>query len=271
MKIKLSLILLTILLIPIALSPWIAQDSSVIDLNNRLLPPSAGHLLGSDELGRDVLARLLAGGRISLAVASATAILAALLGTTVGLIAGWRGGWWDAGLMRLTDGIISLPLLPLLIVLAAVDPIRLGVPAPLVASEGFAIARLIVIIAVVGWTTVARLVRAQTLTVKARDHVRAAVALGVSPTKIVLRHILPHVSSPILVATTMSMGGIILTESALSFLGLGVRPPVASWGNMLSGAMDLVWSAPLLALWPGIAIFMTVLAVSLLGDGLNER
>ena len=131
--------------------------------------------------------------------------------------------------------------------------------------------RLIVIIALVGWTTVSRLVRAQTLTVKARDHVRAAVALGVLPHRIVLRHILPHVSSPILVATTMSMGGIILTESALSFLGLGVRPPIASWGNMLSGAMDLVWSAPSLALWPGLAIFLTVLAISLLGDGLNER
>jgi peptide/nickel transport system permease protein len=122
----------------------------------------------------------------------------------------------------------------------------------------------------VGWTTVARLVRAQTLSIKARDHVRAAIALGVAPIAIVLRHILPYVVSPLLVATTTSMGGIILTESALSFLGLGVRPPVASWGNMLSGAMDLVWSAPLLALWPGLAIFLTVFAISLLGDGLNE-
>ena len=271
MKIKLALTLLALILIPILLSPWTAQDSTAIDLSHRLLPPGHDHLLGTDELGRDVLSRLLAGGRISLTVALCTAALAALLGTLVGLLAGWRGGLWDALLMRLTDGVISLPLLPLLIVLAAIDPIRLGVSSTLVGSEGFAIMRLIVIIALVGWTTVSRLVRAQTLTVKARDHVRAAVALGVLPHRIVLRHILPHVSSPILVATTMSMGGIILTESALSFLGLGVRPPIASWGNMLSGAMELVWSAPSLALWPGLAIFLTVLAISLLGDGLNER
>lgn len=271
MKIKLALALLAAILVPVIASPWITQDSTAIDLAHRLASPNPHHWLGTDELGRDVLSRLLAGGRISLSVALWTAVLAALLGGFIGLLAGWRGGLWDAALMRLTDGVISLPLLPLLIVLAAVDPIRLGIPAAWAGSEVFAIIRLIVIIALVGWTTVSRLVRAQTLTVKARDHVRAAIALGVSPTRIVLRHILPHVTSPMLVATTMSMGGIILTESALSFLGLGVRPPIASWGNMLSGAMDLVWSAPLLALWPGLAIFLTVLGISLLGDGLNER
>jgi peptide/nickel transport system permease protein len=270
MKIRIALTLLFLLILPILLSPWLAQDPAVIDLANRLSPPGTAHWMGTDELGRDVLARLLAGGRVSLAVAGATALLAAFLGGTIGLAAGWLGGWKDAALMRLTDGIIALPLLPLLIVLAALDPIRIGVPVQLATSEGFAIARLIVIIALVGWTTVARLVRAQTLTTKARDHVRSAIALGVAPVTIVMRHILPYVVSPLLVATTTSMGGIILTESALSFLGLGVRPPVASWGNMLSGAMDLVWSAPLLALWPGLAIFLTVFAISLLGDGLNE-
>ena len=270
MKIKLALTILAFLLVPIGLSPWLAADPAAIDLGNRLAAPNMLHWLGTDELGRDVLARLLAGGRISLAVAAATAVLATLIGLTVGLLAGWKGGIWDAALMRLTDGMISLPLLPLLIVLAAVDPAHLGVPDQLAVSEGFAILRLIVIIALVGWTTIARLVRAQTLSLKARDHVRAAIALGVSPMRIVVRHILPHVTSPLLVAATTSMGGIILTESALSFLGLGVRPPVASWGNMLSGAMDLVWSAPLLALWPGLAIFLTVLAVSLLGDGISE-
>ena len=271
MKIKLGLGLLGLLLAFIALAPWLAPDPGTIDLAQRLNPPGQGHLLGTDELGRDVLARLLAGGRISLAVAAATALLAGLLGTVIGLIAGWKGGPWDALLMRLTDGVISLPLLPLLIVLAAIDPGRLGLSPQVTGSEGFAIARLIVIIALVGWTTSARLVRAQTLTIKARDHVRAAIALGVSPLGVVARHILPHVTSPILVAATTSMGGIILTESSLSFLGLGVRPPVASWGNMLSGSMDLVWSTPLLSLWPGLAIFVTVLAISLLGDGLNDK
>ncbi len=270
MKVKIALALLVLIALPVLLSPWLAQDPSAIDLAGRLIAPSAAHWLGSDELGRDELARLLAGGRVSLAVAVITSALAAVLGGLIGLASGWWGGWKDAALMRLTDGIIALPLLPLLIVLAALDPLRLGVPVQLATSEGFAIARLIVIIALVGWTTIARLVRAQTLSLKARDHVRAAIALGVSPVRLVIRHILPYVTSPLLVAATTSMGGIILTESALSFLGLGVRPPVASWGNMLSGAMDLVWSAPLLALWPGIAIFLTVFAISLLGDGLNE-
>ena len=271
MKIKLALALLLFLLGAIAAAGWLAPDAEGIDLAHRLAAPDQSHWLGTDELGRDVLARLLAGGRISLAVAGITAVLAALLGTAIGLLSGWKGGFWDAALMRLTDGIMALPLLPLLIVLAALDPKRLGVPLQLTQSEGFAIARLIAIIALVGWTTSARLVRAQTLALKARDHVRAAIALGVSPTRIVLRHILPLIRSPLLVAMTTSMGIIILTESALSFLGLGIRPPMASWGNMLSNAMDLVWSAPLLALWPGLAIFMTVFAISLLGDGINDR
>jgi peptide/nickel transport system permease protein len=270
-KIKLALTLLTLLVLPILLSPWLAPDSTVIDLAHRLGPPQPDHWLGTDELGRDVLSRLLAGGRISLAVAIATAVLAGIIGTIIGLLAGWLGGFWDATLMRLTDGVNSVPVLPLLIVLAAADPVHMGLPPAFAASEAFATTRLIVIIAMVGWTAIARLVRAQTLSLKARDHVRAAVALGVTPTTLVLRHVLPHLTSPILVATTASMSGIILTESALSFLGLGVRPPVASWGNMLSGAMDLVWSAPLLALWPGIAIFMTVLGISLLGDGFNDK
>jgi len=271
MKIKLALGLLTVLAVPILLSPWVGPEPAAIDLTQRLSAPGLLHPLGCDELGRDELARLLVGGRVSLAVAVATAVLAAFLGSIAGLAAGWAGGWMDAVLMRLTDGVIALPLLPLLIVLAALDPVRLGVPAQMAASEEFAIARLILIIALVGWTTVARLVRAQTLTIKARDHVRAAVALGVAPARIVIRHVLPYVLSPLLVAATASMSGIILTESALSFLGLGVRPPVASWGNMLSGAMDQVWSAPLLALWPGLAIFLTVLTVSLLGDGLDRN
>jgi len=165
---------------------------------------------------------------------------------------------------------MALPLLPLLIVLAAADPVKLGVPAAAMDSEGFAIGRLVVIIACVGWTTVARLVRASTLSVRARDYVRAAVAMGASPGRIMLCHILPNIASPVVVATTLSVGNIILIESALSFLGLGIRPPLASWGNMLTGAMDVVWSTPALAVWPGAAIFLTVTAFNLLGDGLQR-
>ncbi|MBI5163829.1 MAG: ABC transporter permease [Magnetospirillum sp.] len=250
--------------------PLLGLDAEAVDLMARYAPPSSEHPLGTDELGRDVLARLLAGGRVSLAVAAATALVAAALGTVIGLVAGAVGGRVDAVLMRLTDGVMALPLLPLLIVLAALDWTKLGVPVEALNSEAFAVGRLVAIIALVGWTTVARLVRAAALSVKARDYVRAAVAVGVGPVRIMRRHILPNVASPLLVATTLSVGNIILVESALSFLGLGVRAPLASWGNMLTGAMDVAVSAPQLALWPGLAIFLTVLAFNLVGDGLQR-
>jgi peptide/nickel transport system permease protein len=263
---------LTLLLgVGVASSPHWTQDPTRLDLAHRLAAPAVGHWLGTDELGRDVAAQIMAGARVSLAIALAASLLSAAAGALIGLAAGWRGGVWDSALMRLTDGVMALPLLPLLIVLAAVDPTHFGITTATAQSEAFAIVRLIVIIALVGWTSVARLVRAQTLSVKSRDHVRAAIALGATPLRIVAVHILPHVAQPVVVATTSNIATVILMESALSFLGLGVRPPVTSWGNMLSGAMDMVWSAPLLALWPGLAIFAAVLWFSLLGDGLNER
>ena len=262
-------LLLAALALAVALGPLLAPDPAAIDLMARLLPPSAAHPLGTDELGRDVLARVLAGGRVSLTVAAATAVLAAALGSAIGLAAGYFGGGLDAVLMRVTDGVMALPLLPLLIVLAAVDPAKLGLSPAVTGGEAFAIGRVVVIIALVGWTTVARLVRAATLSVRTRDYVRAAVAVGAGPGRIVLRHILPNVASPLVVAATLSVGNIILVESALSFLGLGVQPPMASWGNMLTGAMDQAASAPLLALWPGLAIFLTVLGFNLVGEALQ--
>ncbi|TAN79006.1 MAG: ABC transporter permease [Magnetospirillum sp.] len=268
---KAGVLLLILMLLAAVLAPLVLPEPEALDLTARFAPPSLDHLLGTDELGRDLASRLAHGGRISLAVALATALLAAVIGTIIGLVAGYHGGLADAVLMRLTDGVMALPLLPLLIVLAAADPAKLGVPSDIMGSEGFAVGRLVAIIACVGWTTVARLVRASTLSARARDYVRAAVAVGASPTRIMIRHILPNVASPIVVATTLSVGNIILIESALSFLGLGIRPPLASWGNMLTGAMDVVWSAPALAVWPGAAIFLTVMAFNLLGDGLQKR
>jgi peptide/nickel transport system permease protein len=265
-----GLVLLILLGLAAAFGPLILPEPDALDLMARFAGPSLEHPLGTDELGRDMLSRLLHGGRISLAVAAVTALLAAVIGTLIGVLAGYNGGMLDSGLMRLTDGVMALPLLPLLIVLAAADPAKLGIEPDMAASEGFAIARLAVIIAAIGWTTVARLVRASTLTVRSRDYVRAAVAAGATPRRIMLRHVLPNIASPIVVATTLSVGNIILIESALSFLGLGIRPPLASWGNMLTGAMDMAWSAPLLAVWPGAAILATVLAFNLLGDGLQK-
>jgi peptide/nickel transport system permease protein len=248
----------------------LGADPSQVDLYQRLAGPSVAHPLGTDELGRDLLLRLLEGGRVSLAVGLAAAIAAAGLGTAIGLVAGYRGGRLDALLMRLTDGVIALPLLPLLVVLAAIDLRKLGLPAWLVQSEALSLYRIIALIALVGWTTVARLVRGATLSLRAQDFVRAAVALGAGPSRIMLVHILPNLASPIIVATTMSVGGIILLESVLSFLGLGIEPPVASWGNMLTGAQETVATAPQLALYPGLLIFITVIACNFLGDGLQD-
>lgn len=245
-------------------------DANAENLFQRSQSPSLAHPLGTDEIGRDLLARLLHGGRVSLAVALAAALASAVIGTVIGLFAGYYGGRFDAFLMRFTDGVISLPLLPLLIVLAAIDLSKLGLPDTFTQSENVSLYRIILIISIVGWTTVARLVRAETLTLKQREFVRAAVAQGATNGRIMRTHILPNAVSPIIVATTLSVGNIILFESVLSFLGLGIQPPVASWGNMLTNAQELIWSAPQLAVWPGLLIFVTVIAFNFLGDGLQD-
>jgi peptide/nickel transport system permease protein len=252
------------------LAAWLGHDPNAVDLLGRFAAPSVSHPLGTDELGRDLLLRLLYGGQVSLFVGLVGAVAAALLGTVIGLVAGYVGGRADALLMRLTDAVIALPLLPLLIVLAAVDLGKLGVPAAIAQSESASLYRILLIIALVGWTTVARLVRGATLSVRERDYVRAAVALGAGPLRIMVRHILPNVVSPIIVATTLSVGYVILTESVLSFLGLGIQPPLPSWGNMLTNAQELIWQAPALAIYPGLLIFVTVIAFNFLGDGLQD-
>jgi peptide/nickel transport system permease protein len=244
-------------------------DSNEADLLQRYQPPSAEHILGTDEIGRDVLLRLLYGGRVSLTVGFIAAVMAAALGTVVGIVAGYFGGRFDATLMRFTDGIIALPLLPLLIVLAAVDLSKLGLTG-IAQSESASLYRIIAITALFGWTTVARLVRGTTLSLKSRDFVRAAVALGAQPARVMAFHILPNAVSPVIVATTLAVGQIILFESVLSFLGLGIQPPLPSWGNMLTNAQEVIWTAPHLAIYPGVLILLTVASCNLLGDTLQE-
>jgi len=246
-------------------------DSNGVDLLNRLAGSSLSHPLGTDELGRDVLVRLLAGGRVSLTIALAAALAAAALGTLVGLVAGYLGGWTDRALMRLTDAIIALPLLPLLIVLAALDLGKLGVPPALARSDDISLLRIVLLAVLVGWTTAARLVRGATLVTRNRDFVRAAKSLGAGVPHILWMHILPNVLAPLIVATTLSVGDVILLESVLSFLGLGIQPPLASWGTMLSNAQELIASAPLLTIYPGAMIFLTVIACNLYGDALQQR
>ena len=267
-------VLLALLALASLAAPLVAQllgqDVDAVDLFNRFSEPSLGNPLGTDELGRDLLLRLLHGGRVSLFVGLVGAVAAATIGTVIGVVAGYAGGKIDALLMRLTDAVIALPLLPLLIILAALDFTKLGLPATVMRSSYGSLYIILGIIALVGWTTVARLVRGATLSVRERPYVQAAVALGAGPLRIMVSHILPNVVSPIIVATTLSVGNVILTESILSFLGLGIQPPLPSWGNMLTNAQELIWQAPALAVWPGLLIFIAVIAFNFLGDGLQD-
>jgi peptide/nickel transport system permease protein len=246
----------------------LGHDPFLPDLFNRFASPSAAHPLGTDELGRDLLLRLLQGARVSLAVGMLAALAATLIGTLVGLMAAWRGGVWDAVLMRLADGLLALPALPLLVILAALDPAVVGLPRGEATAD---ILRIAVLLAAFGWVGVARLVRATALSVLARDFVRAARALGVSESRVLLRHVLPELAAPIAIATALAVGGAVLAESTLSFLGLGIAPPAPSWGNMLANAQELVFQAPLAALWPGLAILLTVLGCNLVADGVARR
>jgi len=251
---------------------WLGHDPFTPDLFDRFGAPSAAHPLGTDDLGRDLLLRLLYGARVSLAVGVATALAAALLGTAIGVFAAWRGGFADALLMRLADGLLALPALPLLVVLAAVDPARLGLPAR--GEEGGAaldILRIVAILALFGWVGVARLARASALSVLALDYVRAARAMGASEARVLLRHVAPNLLGPVTVAAALAVAGAILAESTLSFLGLGIAPPAPSWGNMLANAQELVFSAPLAAVWPGLAILLAVAGCTLVADGVRAR
>lgn len=245
-------------------------DAQKVDLFSRFLPFSLTHPLGTDDLGRDLLVRLAYGGRVSLLIGFTAAIFAAAIGTFIGLIAGYYGGLLDSLLMRTTDSFIALPLLPLLIVLAAIDLEKLGLSAQIVNSSHVDLYKIIVIISLVGWTGVARLVRGSVLALREQPYVLAARAMGVPAKRIIFTHILPALTSPITVATTLSVGNIILFESILSFLGFGINPPVPSWGNMLTNAQELIWEAPTLAFFPGFLIFVTVLAFNFVGDGLQD-
>ncbi len=266
--------LLLLLVAAVVIGPPLGQalglDGQSVNLFARMAPPGEGHPLGTDELGRDLLVRLLEGGRVSLLVGISGALLAAVIGTAIGLAAGYAGGRADSLLMRLTDAVIALPLLPLLIVLAAIDVTKLGLPQALADDGWGSVYRIVILVALFGWTTVARLVRAAVLSQKERDYIRAARALGAGPLRIALRHILPNIASPIIVATTLSIGNIMLAESVLSFLGLGIQPPLPSWGNMLTNAQEIIWQAPALAIWPGALLFATVIACNILGDGLQD-
>ncbi len=271
MRLWLGLFLLGTLALGALAAPWVAgwlgHDAFAPDLFTRFEPPSASHPLGTDDLGRDLLLRLLYGARVSLTVGVSVALGATLLGTAIGLLAAWRGGWTEAVLMRLADGLLALPSLPLLIVLAAVDPARLGLPRGEALTD---ILRITLILVLFGWVGVARLARAAALSELTRDYVLAARVAGATEWRVLWRHVLPNIRGPIAVATALAVAGAILAESTLSFLGLGIQPPAPSWGNMLANAQELVFQAPLAALWPGLAILAAVAGCSLLADAVRR-
>jgi peptide/nickel transport system permease protein len=222
-----------------------------------------GHTLGTDEVGRDLLSRLLFGARISLTVGLFAVIMEVLIGATLGAIAGYYGGWIDYGLMRLTDVFLSIPLLPLLLVLTAIVAATSSK-----AALNFGV--IVIIIGALSWPPVARLVRASFLSLREREFAEAARALGNNDGRIIFRHLLPNAIAPIVVQATLDVANVIVLESTLSFLGLGIQPPTASWGNMLANAQSNLQTAWWAAVFPGLCILITVLAINYIGDGLRD-
>lgn len=259
-----SLVLLLVILSCIFsfLSPYDPEKSDVL---NRLQPPSWQHPMGTDPLGRDVLTRVLYGGRISLFVGVSVVAITLIIGVPVGAIAGYFGGWVDNVLMRITDTALTLPSLLVLILLTA---IMHEVDLPVLSrSSPFTIA---LVIGLLSWMTVARLVRASFLAIRERQFIIAANCLGASHFRIMFRHILPNALGPVIVEATLEMGYAIMQESGLSFLGLGIQPPTPSWGNLLSNAQTHLSQHPWLAIFPGLMIFLTIISVNYIGDGLRD-
>ena len=238
-------------------APWLAPGDPVRgDLATSLHAPGAAFLLGTDQQGRDVLTRILFGARLSLTVGVVSQAIALALGLALGLAAGYYGRWTDALIMRLADVTLAFP--PLLLLIAIAAAVRPSLPV------------IFVVIGVVGWAGMARLVRGQVLVTRALDYVQAARALGASDARIVSRHVLPNVLAPVIVAATLGVGGTIMAEAALSFVGLGAAPPTPSWGAMVAEGRDLLRVAPWVSLFPGLAIGLTVVGINLLGDGLRD-
>jgi len=249
--------LLFLVIIAALAASWLAPaDPLRGELSASLRPPSAAHWLGTDVQGRDVYARILHGARLSLSVGLVSQSIALALGLLLGLAAGYRGRWMDATVMRLADVTLAFP--PLLLLVAVAAAVRPSWPV------------ILVVIGLVGWAGMARIARGQVLVVRGLDYVHASRALGAPDRRVVLRHVLPNVLGPVAVAATLGVGAAIMAEAALSFVGLGAQPPTPSWGAMVAEGRDLLRTAPWVSLFPGLAIGLVVLAVNLLGDGLQD-
>lgn len=250
--------ILLLIILGCAIGPFFLPDATKTGLEAGLAysAPSWEHLFGTDELGRDVLSRILNGGRVSILVGLLAVILSITIGTVVGALAGYFGKWLDTILMRLTDFALSFPTLFMAILLISMFGNQFWI--------------VVLVIGGLSWMTTARLVRGSFLSLKEREFVEAARAIGVGTPRIILRHILPNALGPLIVAGTLGMAGGIISESGLSFLGLGIQPPATSWGRMLNDAQGVTSTAPWLAIFPGLFIFLTVLGINFIGDGLRD-
>ena len=252
-----ALIVFGLIILYSAAGPLFSSNTiSKTDLRARLLAPSSEHRFGTDELGRDIALRIMVGGRVSLFVGFSVSLISLLIGIAVGATSGYFGGYLDSVLMRFTDIMLSIPSLPLLLILS-----RYG---------GGSVASIILILSVFSWMGLARIVRGTILSIKRRDFVEAARMTGARNVRIVSRHILPSTLAPVIVNATLTLGFAIIAESSLSYLGLGVQPPTPTWGQMLIGAQQYMESAPWLALIPGMFLFVTLLCINFLGDGLRD-
>jgi peptide/nickel transport system permease protein len=232
-------------------------DPTRADIMKRFLPPfSPGHFFGTDDVGRDVLFRLLIGGRTSLAIGFIAAISGGMVGGIIGSISGYFGGWLDSLIMRIVELFFSTPTLPILVILSR--------------YFGGSPVTILLILVAFNWAGIARMVRGLVLQIKQYEYVEAAKAIGCSNARIILRHVFPNTLAILLVQMTLAIGGSILFESTLSFLGLGVNPAFPTWGNMLSNAQSFLWNAPHLVVWPGLCIFLSILSFNFLGDGLRD-
>jgi peptide/nickel transport system permease protein len=263
-----GMIILAILTVSTLVGPFVwTHDMSAIDFSQSLKEPSLKHPMGTDDLGRDIFARILWGGRISLAVGVSAMLVAITLGTVIGAVSGFFGGFLDSVLMRITDMFISLPALPLLLLTIYLfrDKLRQQF------GPNLGIFLLIVfLIGILNWMPVARLVRASFLSLKEKEFVEAARCVGATRSSIILRHIMPNVLGPVIVAATLAVGGAIITESALSFLGLGFPPDIPTWGRLLLDSINFMQLAPWMVIFPALVIFLAVLSINYVGDGLRD-
>jgi len=259
-KSKLAIFGLTVLGLFILLAiaaPVLAPYGPDEIVASQTLPPSSSHFFGTDDLGRDLFSRALYGARVSLSVGLVAVVISVLIGTLFGALSGYYGGWIDSVIMRFVDVMLAFPSIFLI----------LAIQAMLTPN----IYNVMVVIGLTSWMGVARLVRGEFLRIRELQYVEAARAIGCSDLRIIFRHILPNAQAPIVVAGTLGMAGAILTESALSFLGLGVQPPLASWGNMLMDSQAYMFDAPWLAVIPGLLILVTVLSLYFVGEGIREK